>query len=178
MAVCITVFSLTPALMLKESCRIFNQQLMPTGLRLCVLAQHTWVCQQAYLSYLLLYQVYNRGLLNESDVCRLCSWMRIRWTDSTQAEFMLLGKVEEGGMTLLEGNLGLFDPTSYWKHESQSQLPFKCSSAFPLTWDWEVWLNGHIFSWVRSRTRSWTSMREITEICGFFSWITVGVWDT
>ena len=58
---------------------------------------------------------------------------------------MLLGKVEEGGMTLLEGSLGLFDPTSYLKQESQSQVSFKCSSAFPLTWAWEVWLNGHIF---------------------------------
>lgn len=80
------------------------------------------------------------------------------------------GKVEEGGMTLLEGNLGLL-LTSYWE---TGILILSFLSNVCVCFSFNVWLGGLLewshFSWVRSRTfldrYAWKLLRYVDSLVG------------
>lgn len=44
-----------------------------------------------------------------NPIYRIYEGMKIRWKNSIKAEFLLLGKAEISGMTLLEGNIELWE---------------------------------------------------------------------
>lgn len=76
-------------------------------------------------------------------------WCRIlqlneNYGQTHQAAFILLGKVEEGGMTLLEGT---WDYLTQLPTETGITISafFQMFVCFSFMCDWEVCLNGHIF---------------------------------